>query len=347
MDTPQTVSDRHWSAIAGRRPDETFRFGVRTTGIFCRSGCPARTPDRRNVVPFAGSAEARAAGFRPCKRCAPEEAGADAAAARLIDRAATLLAADEPPGIAEVAREVGLSRFHFQRVFRRVLGVTPGEYLRARRDERLRERLRGGGSVTEAIHEAGFGSTSRVYGEPVLGMTPGRVRSGGRGERIAFATAACSLGRVLVATSERGVCAIELGDGDADVETALAAHFPHAARVRDDAALGVTLAAAVALVDGGTAPAGLRLDVRGTAFQRRVWNALRAVGPGRTVSYAALARAAGTPGAAQAAGAACAANRLAVAIPCHRAVRENGEPAGYRWGLARKRALLEREARAE
>jgi AraC family transcriptional regulator of adaptative response/methylated-DNA-[protein]-cysteine methyltransferase len=346
MDVNETVDDRRWTAIAGRLPDESFRFGVRTTGIFCRSGCPARTPDRRNVVPFAGCAEARAAGFRACKRCAPEEA-ADAATARLIDEAATLLAADEPPGIAEVASRVGLSRFHFQRLFRRVLGVTPGEYLRARRDERLRARLRAGSSVTEAIHEAGFGSTSRVYGEPVLGMTPGRVRSGGRGERIAFATATCSLGAVLVATSERGVCAIELGDGDADVETALAAHFPHAARVRDDAALGVALAAVVALVDGGTAPAGLRLDVRGTAFQRRVWNALRDVGPGQTVSYAELARAAGTPGAAQAAGAACAANRLAVAIPCHRAVRENGELAGYRWGLARKRVLLEREARAE
>jgi AraC family transcriptional regulator of adaptative response/methylated-DNA-[protein]-cysteine methyltransferase len=347
MNTSDIVDDRHWRAIAARLPDESFRFGVRTTGIFCRAGCPARTPDRRNIIPFATSADARAAGFRACKRCAPEEAGADAATARLVDRAATLLAAEEPPGIEEVAREVGLSRFHFQRVFRRVLGVTPGEYLRARRDERLRMRLREGSSVTDAIHDAGFGSTSRVYGEPVLGMTPGRVRSGGRGERIAFATAACSLGAVLVAMSDRGVCAIELGDGDADVEAALTAHFPHAERVRDDAALGVALAAVVALVDGETPPAGLRLDVRGTAFQRRVWNALRAVGPGRTASYAALARAAGIPGAARAAAAACAANRLAVAIPCHRAVREDGRPAGYRWGLARKRALLEREARPD
>jgi AraC family transcriptional regulator of adaptative response/methylated-DNA-[protein]-cysteine methyltransferase len=158
MDTNETVVERHWTAIAGRQPDESFRFGVRTTGIFCRSGCPARTPDRSNIVSFANSAEARAAGFRACKRCAPEEPGADAATARLIDQAATLLAADEPPGIAEVARQVGLSRFHFQRVFRRVLGVTPGEYLRARRDERLRARLRAGSSITEAIHEAGFGS---------------------------------------------------------------------------------------------------------------------------------------------------------------------------------------------
>ncbi len=347
MDSRENVDDRQWTAIAGRLPDESFRFGVRTTGIFCRSGCPARTPDRRNIVPFRNSGEARAAGFRACKRCAPEDATADSATARLIERAATLLAADQPPRLTEVARHVGLSRFHFQRVFRRVLGVTPGEYLRARRDERLRARLRAGGSVTEAIHEAGFGSTSRVYGEPVLGMTPSRVRSGGRGERIAFATAACSLGRVLVATSDRGVCAIELGDRDADAEAALAAHFPHAGRVRDDAALGAALAAVVALVDGETPPADLRLDVRGTAFQRRVWNALSAVGPGRTASYAALARSAGIPGAAQAAGAACAANRLAVAIPCHRAVRENGEPAGYRWGVARKRALLEREARAD
>jgi AraC family transcriptional regulator of adaptative response/methylated-DNA-[protein]-cysteine methyltransferase len=197
--------------------------------------------------------------------------------------------------------------------------------------------------VTSAIHAAGFGSTSRVYGEPVLGMTPRGVRSGGRGERLTFATAACSLGRVLVAASTRGVCAIELGGDDDAVTAAFERHFPHAERIRDDAAIGAVLRDVVTLVDDPRAPVTLALDVRGTAFQRRVWNALRDIRPGEPMTYADLARAVGTPHAAQAVGAACAANRLAVAIPCHRVVRGDGGLAGYRWGVERKRALLERE----
>lgn len=270
----ETIDDARWATIAAREPAGDFRFAVRSTGIYCRSGCPARTPARRNVVPFAGAAEARAAGFRACKRCAPDDPGADAESVRLIERAATLLASDDPPTLAEAAHAVGLSRFHFQRVFRRVLGVTPGDYLRTRRGERLRARLREGDSVTHAIQAAGFGSTSRVYGEPVLGMTPGRVRAGGRGARLRFATAPCSLGAVLIATGERGICAIELGDDVAHVEAAFAAHFPHAARVREPAAVAEALRAVVALVDDSAHPVALRSDVRGTAFRRRVWNAL-------------------------------------------------------------------------
>jgi AraC family transcriptional regulator of adaptative response/methylated-DNA-[protein]-cysteine methyltransferase len=338
-----TIDDARWAAIAARRPDESFRFGVRTTGVYCRTGCPARTPLRRNVTPFSTAAAALAAGFRACKRCAPDEASAAAALTRPIERAAALLAGDDPPSLAAAAAAVGLSRFHFQRLFRRIVGVTPGEYARARRDERLRAGLRSGASITRAIHAAGFGSSSRVYGEPVLGMTPGSVRARGRGERIAYASAPCSLGRVLVATSARGVCAIELGDDDAAVCAAFAAHFAQAELVRDDASLGRTLETVVALVDDPSRRAELTLDVRGTAFQRRVWNALRAIPPGTTVSYAALARAIGSPRAARAVGAACAANPVAVAIPCHRVVGASGEPAGYRWGIARKRALLGRE----
>ena len=221
--------------------------------------------------------------------------------------------------------------------------MTPGEYARARRAQRFRTELAAGANVTTAIHEAGYGSASRPYAGGALGMTPTRYRAGGSGERVTYAIAACSLGRVLVATTERGVCAIELGDDDAAVMAALARHVPNAARSRDDAALRGALDAVVALVDDPAAPFALPLDVRGTAFQRRVWNALRTIRPGEPVSYATLARAVGSPQAAQAVGAACAANRLAVAIPCHRVVREDGGLAGYRWGIERKRALLARE----
>ncbi|HTJ28121.1 MAG TPA: bifunctional DNA-binding transcriptional regulator/O6-methylguanine-DNA methyltransferase Ada [Candidatus Limnocylindria bacterium] len=339
----EPIDDLRWETLLSRRPDDRFVFGVRTTGIYCRSGCPARTPARRNVGAFPDAAAAEAAGFRPCKRCAPDDVSPDAAMVRLIERAAKALAAADPPTLTDAARAVGLSRFHFQRLFRRVVGVTPGDYVRAHRDERFRARLRAGESVTSAVHNAGFGSASRVYGDALAGMTPGSVRAGGRGESLTFASAPCALGCVLVATSARGVCAIELGDDEDAVTAALRAHFPYAELQRDEAALRATLDAVVALVDDPATPCTLALDVRGTAFQRKVWNALRAVRPGEPVSYAALARAIGNPRAAQAVGAACGANRLAVAIPCHRVVREDGDLAGYRWGVERKRALLARE----
>jgi AraC family transcriptional regulator, regulatory protein of adaptative response / methylated-DNA-[protein]-cysteine methyltransferase len=342
------IDDNRWASVRDRRPDPRFVFAVRTTRIACRPGCPSRTPQPRNVEFFDDFPAAARAGYRACKRCAPDDVAADADRARLVARACALLDAAEPPALADVAAAVGLSRFHFQRVFRAVAGVTPGAYLRARRAERFRARLAGGASVTSAIHDAGYGSPSRAYAAEPLGMTPSAFRAGARGERIAFASAPCSLGRVLVATTARGICAIELGDDEDDVAAALARHFPHAERVRDVVALQAALRDVVALVDdpanaGATAAVALALDVRGTAFQRKVWDALRAVRPGVPVSYKELARAVGAPGAAQAVGAACAANRLAVAIPCHRVVREDGDLAGYRWGIERKRALLARE----
>jgi len=339
----QSIDDVRWVTVSGRGRDDRFVFAVRTTSIYCRPGCPSRLPARRNVFVFDDAAAARAAGFRACKRCAPDDVAFDAERVRLIRRACGLLDADDAPRLDAVAREIGLSRFHFQRVFRRMTGVTPGEYLRARRAERFRTRLASGATVTAATHDAGYGSSSGASASDALGMTPSRYRAGGRGERLTYATAACSLGRVLVATTERGVCAIELGDDDDAVIAALGRHVPNADLRRDDSALLATVDAVVALVDDPAAPFGLPLDVRGTAFQQRVWNALRAVRPGAPVSYTTLARAVGSPQAAQAVGAACAANRLAVAIPCHRAVREDGGLAGYRWGLERKRALLARE----
>ena len=339
----EPIDDVRWETVRERERDDRFVFAVRTTSIYCRPGCPARTPSRRNVFAFGDAAAAERAGFRPCKRCAPDDVAADADRVRLVQRACALLDADEARSLDEVARDVGMSRFHFQRTFRRVAGVTPGEYARARRAERFRSRLASGATVTAAIQDAGYGSSSRPYASDALGMTPSRYRAGGGGEQVTYAIADCSLGRVLVATTTRGVCAIELGDDDDAVLSALARHVPNAATRRDDDTLRATVDAVVALVDDPVTPFGLPLDVRGTAFQRRVWNALRAVRPGEPVTYAALARAVGSPQAAQAVGAACAANRLAVAIPCHRVVREDGGLAGYRWGVQRKRALLARE----
>ncbi len=341
----EPIDDARWETVRTRERDDRFVFAVRTTSIYCRPGCPSRTPARRNVFAFGDARAAERAGFRACKRCAPDDVTADADRVRLMERACVLLDADEVPPLEAVARDVGLSRFHFQRTFRRIVGVTPGEYARARRAERFRGRLTPGASITAAIHDAGYGSSSRPYASGTLGMTPSRYRDGGRGERVTFATAACSLGRVLVATTERGVCAIELGDDDDAVLSALARHVPNADRRRDDDALRAALAAVVALVDDPATNFVLPLDVRGTAFQRRVWNALRTVRPGEPVTYASLARSIGSPHAAQAVGAACAANRLAIAIPCHRVVREDGNLAGYRWGIERKRALLARERR--
>lgn len=339
----EPIDDARWETVRTRERDDRFVFAVRTTSIYCRPGCASRTPSRRNVFAFGDAAAAARAGFRPCKRCAPDDVSADAERVRLIRRACALLDADDTRSLDAVASEVGLSRFHFQRTFRRVVGVTPGEYARARRAERFRTRLASGASVTTAIHDAGYGSSSRPYANESLGMTPSRYRAGGRGERVTYAIAGCSLGRVLVATTQRGICAIELGDDDEAVLAALARHVPNAETYRDDAALRATVDAVVGLVDDPAAPFALPLDVRGTAFQRRVWNALRALPPGEPVTYATLARAVGSPRAAQAVGAACAANRLAVAIPCHRVVREDGALAGYRWGIERKRALLTRE----
>jgi AraC family transcriptional regulator of adaptative response/methylated-DNA-[protein]-cysteine methyltransferase len=343
----ENLDERRWTAVRERRPDPSFVFAVRTTRIACRPGCPSRTPTRENVTFFESFALAAHAGYRACKRCAPDDVVSDAARRRLIARACALLDDDERPRIDDVARAIGLSRFHFQRTFRLVLGITPGEYARARRDARLRERLASGDDVTTAMHAAGFGSSSAAYGAKPLGMAPSVFRRGGAGERLTFAIARCSLGFVLVAMSARGVCAIELGDDEEAVLAAFAAHFPRAERVRDDRELGATIDAVVRLVDDPVGSVSLELDVRGTAFQRRVWNALRAIAPGEPATYASLARAIGSPGAAQAVGAACAANRLAVAIPCHRVVREDGSLAGYRWGIERKRALLEREQSAQ
>jgi AraC family transcriptional regulator of adaptative response/methylated-DNA-[protein]-cysteine methyltransferase len=336
----------HWDAVRRRDAAADFIFGVRTTRIACRPGCPSRTPRPENLLYFNDFAAAQASGFRACKRCAPDDVSSDAERQRIVAQACALIDADDSLSFTDVCTAVGLSRFHFQRIFRRVLNITPGEYRRARRAERLRAGLSGGRSVTDAIQAAGYGSPSRAYEGAPLGMTPTVFRSGARGERILFATAESRLGRVLVGRTARGICAIELGDDEAAVIAALRRHFPHAELVADDRELRQNLTAVLALIDEKDSSPVLDLDVRGTSFQRRVWNALREIPAGERRSYAQVAETIGSPGAARAVATACAANRLAVAVPCHRVVGSDGRLRGYRWGVARKAKLLEHEDNA-
>ncbi len=338
--------DRRWDAVRHRDRTAGFIFGVRTTRIACRPGCPARTPLPENVVFFNDFATAQQAGFRACKRCAPDAVAADAERQSLIARACSLLDADEPVSLEAAARAVGLSRFHFQRVFRQVIGLTPGDYLRSRREQRLRERLASGASVTTAVVAAGYGSPSRVYEARTLGMDPSTFCGGARGERIAYAATTSSLGYLLVARTERGICAIELGDDEPVVVAALRRMYPRADIVADADELEHNLAAVVALIDGNAETAAIvDLDIRGTAFQRRVWNALRSIPRGEVWSYARLAAEIGRPNAVRAVASACGNNRIAVAIPCHRVLGSDGKLRGYRWGVDRKAKLLRRENR--
>ena len=346
---PFTTDDERRAALRQRDPaaDGHFVYSVRTTGVYCRPSCAARPPLPRNVAFHATGEEAERAGFRPCKRCRPDLPPRQECEARLVAQACrSIESALEPPGLAELAAAAGCSLHHFHRLFRRVAGVTPKAYAAAHRQSRVQIGLASGAGVTSALYDAGFSSSGRFYhaADAMLGMTPTAYRAGGAGEAIRFAAGPCSLGAVLVAVSGRGVCAILLGDDPAPLHADLAARFPHADRVEDPDLSGL-LAEVVRLVDApADAPAlSLPLDIRGTAFQRRVWEALQAIPPGQTASYAAVAATLGAPRATRAVAAACAANRLAVAIPCHRVVASGGGLAGYRWGVDRKRRLLAKE----
>jgi AraC family transcriptional regulator, regulatory protein of adaptative response / methylated-DNA-[protein]-cysteine methyltransferase len=338
-----------WEAVLGRdrRADGHFFYSVRTTGVYCRPSCGARPARRENVRFHASAAAAEAAGFRPCKRCRPNvprlasrQDEAVAMACRVIE------AEDEMPSLAALARASGLSRFHFHRVFKAATGVTPMAYAAQCRARRVQRELGRTGTVTEAIYAAGFNSNGRFYATSSarLGMTPGDFRSGGRGTAIRYAVGSCSLGKILVAATEKGVCAISFGDDAEALERDLGRRFPNAAISPADASFRETVATIVSAVETPARGLDLPLDVQGTAFQSRVWQALREIPPGTTASYAEIARRIGRPEAARAVAAACAANGIALAIPCHRAVRSDGAIAGYRWGIERKRALLAREA---
>ncbi len=341
-------TDPRWAAVIRRDPaaDGAFCYSVRTTGVYCRPSCAARRPNPANVRFYASIGEAERAGFRPCKRCTPDRRPvqernvfAVAAACRRIE------AAGEAPGLADLASAAGFSQYHFHRVFKAVTGVTPRAYAAAHRANKIRTGLGRSATVTEAIYEAGFGSNSRFYeaSDATLGMTPTTFRAGGADTDIRFAVGECSLGSILVAESDRGVCAILLGDEPDALVRDLQDRFPQARLIGGDNGFEARVAAVVGLVEAPGVGLDLPLDIRGTAFQQRVWAALREIPAGTTASYAAIARRIGEPRATRAVASACAANPLAVVIPCHRVVRTDGALSGYRWGVARKRALLARE----
>jgi len=347
----QFVSDdRAWRAVVQRdkRFDGEFVYAVRSTGVYCKPSCASRQPLRANVRFFATTDEAEAAGFRSCRRCCPRDAMPAAEAS--VERARDFLDrnADRAVSLDELARHVNLSASHLQRSFKRATGLSPKEYQDARRVKHLKSRLRAGDTVSRATYEAGFGSSSRVYerADRELGMTPAAFRRGGRGVAIAYTIAATPIGRVLVATTERGVCAVELGATNDEVLAALERDFPEATISRGDAEHAEWINGVVnAIRDPRHSLDGrVPLDMQGTAFQKQVWKALRDIPSGARRSYAEVARAIGQPTASRAVARACATNRLAVVIPCHRVVRGDGDIAGYKWGSDRKKRLLAEES---
>lgn len=341
--------DERWEAVVRRDHAAAgeFVYGVRTTGVYCRPGCAARRPRRENVRFYASCADAESAGFRPCRRCRPQESTLAERHARSVAAACRLAeTAEETPSLDALAQAAGLSRFHFHRVFKAATGVTPRAYAVACRADRTREALRTSRTVTDAIFEAGFNSSGSFYAESpeMLGMAPATFRDGGAGETIRFAVGECSLGSILVAATTSGVCAIRLGDDPTVLARELEDRFPRAELIGGDKAFDSLVARVVGLVEAPGKGVDLPLDIRGTTFQRRVWQALRGIPAGTTATYGAIAERVGSPAAARAVANACAANPLAVAIPCHRVVRNDGALGGYRWGVERKRALLAREA---
>jgi AraC family transcriptional regulator of adaptative response/methylated-DNA-[protein]-cysteine methyltransferase len=343
--------DARWTAVLARDAscDGAFYYSVASTGVFCLPSCPARRPKRDNVRFHASIAEAAAAGFRPCKRCRPDAPSLDARRAEKIATARGLIdTSEEAPRLADLAARVELSPHHFHRLFKATVGVTPKAYAVAARRERVRGQLKDSSSVTEAIHAAGYGSSSRFYAEAdqTLGMTPIAYRSGGAGEEICFAVTSCSLGRVLVAATAKGVCAIFFGDEDEPLERDLRHRFPKANIVEGGDEFALLVSTTVQVIEAKRDIADVPLDIRGTAFQQRVWAAMREIPAGATTSYAQLAQKIGAPKSVRAVAGACAANKLAVIIPCHRVVCADGAISGYRWGVERKRRLLEQEAPA-
>jgi AraC family transcriptional regulator of adaptative response/methylated-DNA-[protein]-cysteine methyltransferase len=338
-----------WKQLVARDPAARFFYAVATTGVYCRVGCASRRPAAANVRFFASAEAARAAGFRACKRCRP-----DAAPGSPMDAVRRHLEAhsDRAVPLAELGRIAGLSPFTVQRLFKKELGVSPLGYQRALRSGRLRSQLKQGGSVTEAIYEVGFGSSSRAYEGAQLGMTPARFAQGGRGEHIGYAAAKTDFGWVIVGATARGLCWLALASTQGEAEASLREEFP-LATVTEDASLAGMVAAAVDSVLGATrdesraqaAPRQLPLDLRGTAFQLRVWQALREIPRGETRTYSQLAREMGIPKSTRAVARACALNRVSLVVPCHRVVGVSGSLTGYRWGVERKRQMLAAESR--
>ncbi|PVY67714.1 bifunctional DNA-binding transcriptional regulator/O6-methylguanine-DNA methyltransferase Ada [Pusillimonas noertemannii] len=346
------TDEARWRAVVERdaNADAHFVYAVRSTGVYARPGAPGRRPRRENVEFFSLPAQAEAAGYRASRRSGEPTPGERDQRALLIARACQAIeSAETPPTLEMLARQAGLSPFHFHRVFKAQTGLTPKAYAAAHRGRKLREQLaRPDASVTRALFDAGFNSSSRFYeaSESLLGMRPGEYRGGGAGSVIRFAVAQCSLGAILVASSQRGICAILIDDDPDFLVRDLQDRFPKAELVGGDAEYEAMVARVVGFVEAPSIGLDLPLDIRGTAFQQRVWQALREIPAGDTASYSDIARRIGAPNAVRAVGRACGANAIAVAIPCHRVVRRDGDLTGYRWGVERKRELLRREAEA-
>jgi AraC family transcriptional regulator, regulatory protein of adaptative response / methylated-DNA-[protein]-cysteine methyltransferase len=340
--------DPRWLAIVRRDPafEGAFVYSVKATGIYCRPSCPSRRPNSANVAFHATPADAEKAGFRACRRCRPDQVSRGEPHTAAITAACRMIAeAEEPPTLEALAAATGISPFHFHRVFKKATGLTPKAYAAAHRTARLRKRLAAGERVTAAIYAAGFNSTGRFYetSNEVLGMTPRAFREGAPHTDIKFAIGVCSLGAILVARSKKGICAILLGDDPDALAADIQDLFPKANLIGGDVDFDALVAKVVGFVEAPKLGLDLPLDIRGTAFQQRVWQALRKIPAGETASYVEIARRIGAPAAARAVARACAENAIAVAIPCHRVVRNDGALSGYRWGVARKRALLAKE----
>ncbi len=348
MDAISSPDDLRWQAVLAREPGD-FLYGVATQGVYCRPGCPSPRPRRSNVRFFDDPGQAEAAGFRACRRCDPRGERAAIARAVVADACAFIEREEAIPSLERLAARAGYSRFHFLRMFREHTGVTPRSYAEGVRARRLSAALAAGGRVADAVAEAGYGSESRVYEHAgkLLGMTPGKARRGGAGEVIRTALADSPFGRLLVGATAAGVCFLGFGEPDDALMGDLRRRFPAAEIVADDAGLAVTLATVLTFLDEPRAALALPLDLRGTAFQRRVWEALCRIPPGETRSYSEVAAGIGAPRAVRAVARSCATNPVSLAVPCHRVVGRGGDLTGYRWGVGRKRELLAREARAK
>jgi AraC family transcriptional regulator, regulatory protein of adaptative response / methylated-DNA-[protein]-cysteine methyltransferase len=342
----------YWAAVSAgdARFDGLFVYAVRSTGVYCKPSCPSRRPRRGQVSFFASCDEAEAGGFRACKRCLPREASASDPTLEMVLRVCGLIEArgGEAASLAELGEAAGVSPHHLQRSFKKVTGITPRQYAAACRLRRFKSKIKEGRGVTEALYESGYGSSSRLYegASRRLGMTPASYRRGGKGMEINYTVVGSGLGRLLVAATERGLCSVQFGDRDEELEAALADEYPEAALSRGGPRLDESVRALLRHLDGGEASLDLPLDVRATAFQARVWEELRRIPYGETRSYAEVAGRLGQPKAVRAVARACATNPVALVTPCHRVVRGDGSLSGYRWGVGRKRALLTREREA-
>jgi AraC family transcriptional regulator of adaptative response/methylated-DNA-[protein]-cysteine methyltransferase len=349
--------EQYWQAVLSRdsHADGTFVYAVRSTGIYCNPSCSARRPRREQVVFFVRPEAAEEAGFRACRRCRPREATVYELQVEIVQRACRFIEKhieshlEGPVTLEALGKEVSVSPYHFQRVFKRVMGMTPRQYAQAYRLGQLKQQLKEGEQVTAAMYNAGYGSSSRLYEQAPaqLGMTPSAYRQGGKGMRIGYTIVDCPLGRLLIAATEKGICAICLGDVDAVLETTLFNEYPAAEIQRDGVELSRWVGALLRHLSGQEPQLDLPIDVQATTFQWRVWQALRAIPYGSTRSYSEIAESLGDAKAARAVACACASNPVALVVPCHRVVREDGGLGGYRWGMERKQQLLTQEARTE